>query len=110
VLGVTKSAGQRDVEVTFWVDDKNAPYVITKPLHHTQKILKVTVDGTIFSIKVVMNFELERELLGFGPKMKVLGPRILVKQMKDLYRKSLEHYTGDSPIPQGRNLSSLLNS
>jgi len=110
VLGVTKSPGQRDNEVIFWVDDKNAPYVITKPLHHTQKILKVTADGTIFSIRVIMNFELERELLGFGPKLKVLGPRILVKQMKDLYRKSLEHYAGDSPVPQGKNLSSLLNS
>jgi len=68
------------------------------------------VDGTIFSIRVIMNFELERELLGFGPKLKVLGPRILVKQMKDLLRKSLDQYSGDSPIPQGRNLSSLLNS
>jgi len=93
VLGVTKSPGQRDVEVVFWIDNKNAPYVITKPLHHTQKQLSEDADGIIFSIRVIPNFELERELLGFGSKLKVLGPRILVKQIKEQLRKTLENYS-----------------
>jgi len=101
VIGVTKSPGQRDCEVVFWIDNKNAPYVITKPLHHTQKLLKEEADGKIFSIKVILNFELERELLGFGSKLQVLGPRILVKQIKEQLRKTLENYTveqqSDSP-------------
>lgn len=92
VIGVTKSPGQRDVEVLFWIDNKNAPYVITKPLHHTQKLLKEVADGKIFSIKVILNFELERELLGFGAKLKVLEPRILVKQMKANLKQTLERY------------------
>jgi len=83
VLGVTKSPNQRDCEVVFWIDAANAPYVITKPLHHTQKLLREDETGKIFSIRVIINFELERELLGFGAKMKVLGPRILVKRIKD---------------------------
>jgi predicted DNA-binding transcriptional regulator YafY len=92
VLGVTKSPGQRSNEVVFWVDTANAPYVITKPLHHTQKILKQQEDGTVFSIRVIMNFELERELLGFGAKMRVLGPRILVYQIKKQMQKALDSY------------------
>lgn len=91
-IGVTKSPGQRDCEVVFWIDNDNAPYVITKPLHHTQKLLHDDVDGKIFSIKVILNFELERELLGFGAKMRVLGPRILVKQMKAQLQKTLDRY------------------
>ena len=91
-IGVTKSPGQRDCEVVFWIDNDNAPYVITKPLHHTQKLLSEEVDGKIFSIKVIMNFELERELLGFGAKMRVLGPRVLVKQIKGQLKKTLERY------------------
>jgi len=78
--------------VVFWIDSANAPYVITKPLHHTQKLLSEEVDGKIFSIKVILNFELERELLGFGSKMRILGPRILVKQIKEQLKKSLENY------------------
>lgn len=91
-IGVTKSPGQRDCEVIFWVDNDNAPYVITKPLHHTQKLLREEFGGKIFSIRVILNFELERELLGFGAKMRVLGPKILVKQMKAQLNKTLELY------------------
>lgn len=92
VIGVTKSPGQRDCEVVFWIDEANAPYIITKPLHHTQKFLKDDNGGKIFSIKVILNFELERELLGFGAKIKVLRPRILVKQLKQNLAKALERY------------------
>jgi len=68
------------------------PNRTTKPLHHSQKLLKEEADGKIFSIKVILNFELERELLGFGSKMRVLGPRILVKQIKQQLQKTLDHY------------------
>lgn len=91
-LGVTKSPGQRDCEVIFWIDNKNAPYVITKPLHHTQQFLKEQNDGKVFSIRVILNFELERELLGFGAKLRVLSPRVLVKQIKAQLYKALEQY------------------
>jgi predicted DNA-binding transcriptional regulator YafY len=92
VIGVTKSPNQRDCEVVFWIDNANAPYVITKPLHHTQKLLSEEADGKIFSIKVILNFELERELLGFGSKIRVLGPRILVKQIKEQLTQTLNRY------------------
>lgn len=92
LLGVTKSPGQQSSEVIFWVDSANAPYVVTKPLHHTQKIMKEQEDGTIFSIRVIMNFELERELLGFGAKMRVLGPRMLITQIKKQLIKTLDNY------------------
>ena len=97
VLGVTKSLGQRDNLIIFWIDAANAPYVITKPLHHTQKLLKEDETGKIFSIKVIMNFELERELLGFGSKMKVLSPRLLVKQIRQQLQKTLDHYKVPNP-------------
>jgi predicted DNA-binding transcriptional regulator YafY len=78
--------------VAFWIDSKNAPYVITKPLHHTQKLLSEDEAGKIFSIRVILNFELERELLGFGSKLKILVPRILVKQIKGQLQKILDRY------------------
>lgn len=92
VIGVTKSPGQRDCEVVFWIDRDNAPYIVTKPLHHTQQLLREDETGKVFSIKVVLNFELERELLGFGAKLKVLGPRILVKQLKQQFQKAIDRY------------------
>jgi len=98
VLGVTKSPNQRDCEVVFWIDNENAPYIITKPLHPSQKLLREETDGKIFSIRVIPNFELERELLGFGAKIKVLGPRILVKRIKDQLGLALNNYKTEKEI------------
>jgi len=92
VIGVTKHPGQKDCEVVFRIDHENAPYIITKPLHPTQKLLTETGEGKIFSIRVIPNYELERELLGFGCKLRVLGPRILVKRIKENLAKALECY------------------
>jgi predicted DNA-binding transcriptional regulator YafY len=66
--------------------------VITKPLHATQKLLSEDADGKIFSIRVVLNFELERELLGFGARIHVLGPRLLRKRMTEQLREALGYY------------------
>ena len=105
VIGVTKSPGQPDCEVIFWVDKANAPYVITKPLHHTQQLLAEENGRQVFRIKVILNYELERELLGFGSRLRVLRPESLVRQLKRDLQKSLEGYhfpeaTGpDQPIP-----------
>ncbi len=96
VLGVTKTPGQKNCEVIFWIDNDTAPYLITKPLHTSQKLLTEAEGGKIYSIRVVPNFELERELLGFGSKIKVLGPRILTKRIKNQLAKALKSY--DLPV------------
>jgi predicted DNA-binding transcriptional regulator YafY len=77
LLGVTKSEQERARGVVFHVDRKTAPYLLTKPLHHSQQVLKQDEAGTILRIDVVINFELERELLGFGECLKVLSPKTL---------------------------------
>lgn len=74
------------------MDNDNAPYVINKPLHHTQKLFSEEWGGKIFSINVIVNFELERELLEFGAKMRMLAPRIMVKQIKAQLNKTLGRY------------------
>ena len=73
VVGVTVS-NTRAERVQFWVDKKNAPYVITKPFHTSQRIIEQREDGVIFNIFVQINFELERLILGFGETIEVLKP------------------------------------
>ncbi|RPD41457.1 helix-turn-helix transcriptional regulator [Chitinophaga barathri] len=90
ILGVTRSEKDRPQQVTLWVNKQNAPYVLTKPLHATQKLLKEDESGILISIHVVLNFELEREILGFGEFMKVVGPR----HLKGRIRKRLEDARG----------------
>ena len=65
------------------MDANQAPYVITKPLHGTQKVVGKEKDGSILiTIEVVPNQELERVILGFGQHMQVIEPRLLRHRMK----------------------------
>jgi len=91
VVGVTVS-NTRPQRIEFWVDKKNAPYVITKPFHSSQRLIRHTEDGVIFNILIQVNFELERLILGFGESIEVLKPKKLRKRMMTKLKKSLEHY------------------
>jgi predicted DNA-binding transcriptional regulator YafY len=92
VIGVTKSLGQRSQTIVIHIDKANAPYVKTKPLHHSQVILKEDADGMIFSIDVVWNYELEREILGFGEQVQVLSPKRLAGSIQSRLKNTLKNY------------------
>ena len=91
VVGVTVS-NSRPQRIEFWVDKHNAPYVITKPFHASQRIIKHTEDGVIFNILVQVNFELERLILGFGDSIEVTKPIKLRERMQKKLRTALQHY------------------
>jgi predicted DNA-binding transcriptional regulator YafY len=81
-IGVTRTENSNAIRVVVQLSPSLLPYVLTKPLHHSQQLLKTNDDkSAILSINVILNFELERELLGFGDELKVLGPRILAKRI-----------------------------
>lgn len=90
LLGVTKNEKDRAHKVILHFDPRTAPYVITKPIHDSQTIIKEDETGIIIRLDVVLNFELEREILGFGESIKVLGPKILQRNIK----KRLDKATG----------------
>ncbi|POY37215.1 WYL domain-containing protein [Solitalea longa] len=92
VIGVTKNAGQRPEYILFWIDKKNAPYVITKPIHNSQRIIKEDNMGIVFQICVVINFELERELLDFGDFIEVIRPRGLRKRIEKRLKTAGAYY------------------
>ncbi|MFZ5554769.1 MAG: helix-turn-helix transcriptional regulator [Bacteroidota bacterium] len=98
-IGVTKSINQRELPVIFKLDKQNTPYAITKPIHPSQKIMKEEEDGTIFCINVIWNFELERELLGFGESVEVLAPRNLRKKIKARLHQAFSHYEKTASPP-----------
>lgn len=91
VVGVTvnKTRAQR---VQFWVDARNAPYVVTKPLHASQRIIEEREDGVVFNIFVQINFELERLLLGFGDAIEILKPERLRLRMLSKLQRAIKRY------------------
>ncbi len=110
VVGVSVSEGAPVREVKLFIDHSNAPYVLTKPIHHSQKLVERNDQGIIVSINVQLNFELERELLGFGERLKVLSP----PRLRGLIREKLQHASDlyDTELSKKRldNLHSQLYS
>lgn len=94
VVGVTVNQGERASNIKLWIDRYNAPYVITKPMHHSQIIEKENEDGSIeINIKVKINFELERLILGFGDAIKVIQPERLRKRIAKKLEKAISLYS-----------------
>lgn len=83
LIGVTKSERDRPHKVILEFHNDHAPYVITKPLHHSQVLIEKKEKTTVFRIDVVLNFELEREILGFGECVKLIYPRLLISKIKN---------------------------
>jgi len=92
VIGVTVEPNSPPEEVVLFADRETAPYIITKPLHHSQKILDTQPNGVTLSIQVQLNFELEREILGFGDRIKVISPDRLKRRIKEKFEHALDLY------------------
>lgn len=82
IVGVTRNGGDTLTHIVFWASSLHAPYIKTKPIHASQQVVEEVKGGTHFSIDVIPNFELERELMGFGEGLKVLSPSSLVKNIR----------------------------
>ena len=92
VIGVTVAENSRPQTVIFKVDSENAPYVRTKPFHHSQEIMSEENGEVTFKIKVQLNFELERMILGFGESLMVLAPKKLKDRIEKKISRSLINY------------------
>lgn len=92
VIGATVSERNRPTNVIFFVEKNNAPYVKTKPFHHSQEVLEENENGTLFKIKVQLNFELERMILGFGDLITVMQPRKLRMRIEQTLKNAVKNY------------------
>lgn len=98
-IGVTVLNDDQCFETHLKIDKYNAPYVLTKPLHASQQLLEQLPDGgIIISVKVHLNYEFERLLLGFGEALEVLKPKILRTRMAKKFKQGLENYQNKKKV------------
>jgi len=92
-IGVTVLNESQLMEVVLKIDDYNAPYVLTKPFHHSQEVVERCNDGSVIvKLNVHLNFEFDRLLLGFGESIEVLKPRGLRSRIKKKFLKAAMQY------------------
>lgn len=89
VIGTTINAGEPE-EIILEFSEKRIPYVLTKPLHGSQK--KDKDRDRVIKIKVIPNNELIQTILSFGKDVKVLHPQSLRDEIKEIVRQMSESY------------------
>lgn len=95
--GVTVLGDKMLMDVVLKIDRDNAPYVLTKPFHHSQMLVKTLEDGAvIIQLRVHLNMEFDRLILGFGPCIEVLKPKILRNRIRNRFKMAYEQYV-DQP-------------
>ena len=79
------------IKLSFHLSQK--PYIVSLPLHHTQKEINSENDKT-FDIELFIhpNFEFRQQILKYGSLVKVLDPKWLQNEIKLELKKSLIHY------------------
>lgn len=93
VVGVTVNSGLQPRKIELLIDKANAPYVLTKPLHNSQRVIQTNEDGSIIiHLFLIENYELHRLLLGFGCGLEVIGPERLRKEIRENLKQALEQY------------------
>jgi predicted DNA-binding transcriptional regulator YafY len=96
-IGVTVLSEEFVQKVVLKVYRPHSPYILTKPLHHSQRLIKELGNGAILiELHVHHNFELERIILGFGNGIQVVEPPMLKRNIQmrlqdgaDLYRTEM---------------------
>lgn len=56
-------------------------YLLSQPLHHSQKVLTQNDKEFTISVEVVVNYELSERLKGYGSQVKVIKPKSLAKEI-----------------------------
>ncbi len=84
VVGVSVLSDKKAETVRLEVYGIQINYFKSKPLHPTQQIIKEQKDKALIEITVIINYELIAELLTYGQQVKVLSPRVLKKQIKEV--------------------------
>ena len=91
VIGVTIPNNEVDkLHIVFQLSEHQYAYVISKPLHFSQKIQDN--EKRILSIDVIPNYELDYAMLSLGPDVEVLEPISYREHIRQKLVDSLKKY------------------
>lgn len=90
-FGITTPNAQIE-KVTLQFSRFEAPYIISLPIHPTQKVIKRTKKTLIISIEVIPCYELYDFILSKSPEVKVLAPASLANLVADKLNRASTLY------------------
>jgi len=92
IIGVTKPIDEDCQIVKIKVDKELWPYIESKPLHPSQKIVQRADEYTVIQLEVIPNYEFYAQVLGYGSSVEVLDPASVREEIRKKLKGSLEKY------------------
>lgn len=77
-------------EVLFETNQNTANYLLSQPLHKSQKVVSEKDGVYQFSMKIYITYDLEMELLSLGDNIRIISPIELKKKILSIHKKSFE--------------------
>ena len=105
IVGVTYNPEMPVEKIFFWVSEKSKDYVLTKPIHESQRKVsakdtmeltqknQTLKDGLFLRIDCRVNYELIRELSSFGSDLIVVEPDSVRDKIMNRITKMAEAYS-----------------
>lgn len=93
MVGVTRPNDAIPENIEIKIDVERAPYILSKPLHHSQEVTHKYKDGSVkLKWQLIINKELISQLLSFGHQLEVLKPLTLRNTIREMLDKGLSRY------------------
>lgn len=93
IVGITIPSGKAIDTVRIKVSKQRLPYILTKPLHASQRLVAQEQNGTgILELSLIPNFEFKAILMGHGAAIEVLSPEDLRKELSIEIKATYEQY------------------
>ena len=94
IIGVTNYTHETVQTVTLQVEKSLWPYIKTKPIHDSQKLIKATEseDWITFKIDIKTNYEFYAMILSHGAGIRIVSPTSAKNKIKSLIQEMELHY------------------
>jgi len=80
------------MRVVLEADELQSKYLLSLPLHHSQRVLNASKKSTRFEYLLIPNYELIQAILKLGDQIKVIEPKELKDEVVATLKRTLQQY------------------
>ncbi|RUT78937.1 helix-turn-helix transcriptional regulator [Ancylomarina longa] len=92
IIGITRIADHELQQINIWVSKKLMPYIKTKPIHNSQKILSEDEKGMKITLNLIPNYEFYSIILSFGESIRILSPDLIRDELASKLESASKMY------------------
>ena len=91
-FGIISTNDEEPQDIILSFDPLQGKYIKTLPLHDTQQVLVDNDQEMKIKLRLCLTHDLLMELLSFGEKLKVIEPKTLADQIKQVHENAYRQY------------------